>query len=160
MQTYKSNMLATVLLAGAALGASAGARATVLTDLLFATEADDLRTIGFDGTGFTSGFATVLESGFSPGWTGISYDAGAGLLYFSTEADDLRVIGFDGSGFTSGFATVLESGFFPGWVGISVIAMTPSTVVPAPAVLPLTALGLLLLVAHARSGSRGRVSAA
>lgn len=111
--------LAALVLACAALGLGVGAQAAPVTNLLYATEADDLRLIGFDGSGFTSGFATVLESGFSPAWTGISYDPGAELLYFSTASNDLRVIGFDGSGFTSGFATVLESGFSPGWTGIS-----------------------------------------
>ncbi|MEQ8663872.1 MAG: PEP-CTERM sorting domain-containing protein [Gammaproteobacteria bacterium] len=152
--------LAAVVLAGAVLGFSSGASATFVTDLLYATESDDLRAIPFDGSSF-GGFATVLESGFTPGWTGISYDWTADLLYYSTASDDLRVIGFDGTSFTGGFATVLESGFTPAWAGISVIVEAPIAAVPEPAVLPLALFGLVLLAAvHRRNGARTALAAA
>jgi len=74
----------------------------------------ELRSVGFDGTSFTSGF-TSLETPV-PEMTGISYDPLDDILYYLA-GGELRSVGFDGTSFTSGF-TSLETPL-PEMTGIS-----------------------------------------
>jgi len=64
---------------------------------------NELRVVGFDGTGFVGGATTL--SPLAPDWTAMSYDAGSGRMYYSV-GNELRVVGFDGTGFVGGATTL------------------------------------------------------
>jgi hypothetical protein len=116
----------------------------------------ELRSVGFDGTSFTSGFTSLTTP--IPEMTGISYDPLDDILYYLA-GGELRSVGFDGSSFTSGFTSLTTP--IPEMVGISVIRTEEdvSTVAEPSTVLLFGGSLIGLFFANARRSRRAAIAA-
>jgi hypothetical protein len=116
----------------------------------------ELRSVGFDGTSFTSGFTSLTTP--IPEMTGISYDPLDDILYYLA-GGELRSVGFDGTSFTSGFTSLTTP--IPEMVGISVIRTEEdvSTVAEPSTVLLFGGSLIGLFFANARRSRRAAIAA-